>query len=246
MATLVFGCLAGAILAGRAMRRRLPQDHLGGDSRDSVKLALGLVATMTALLLGLLVGSAKASYDASRSQVIQLAAKIALLDRVLASFGPEGGTARAHLRTAVGTQVMRLWSGNSDAPPPGTPDVQTGNALYAEIHALNPHDDAQKALKGHAVALAAELAQIHSLLLAQSISSLSLPLLVAVVAWLVVIFLGFSLLAPANATAGLALTASALSVSVAIFLILELDTPFDGLFQIPKAPLVHALKAPVQ
>lgn len=88
-ALIVFGCLIGAVLLGRTLRRLLPEGHLAADSRDAIKLAMGLVATMSALVLGLLVSSAKGSYDTERSEVIQMAAKVAFLDRVLAIYGPE-------------------------------------------------------------------------------------------------------------------------------------------------------------
>src|SRR3954447_5992440 len=100
-ALIVFGCLVGAILFGRSLRRLLPEDHLTADSRDTIKLAMGLVATMTALVLGLLVSSAKGAYDTKRSEVIQMAAKVAFLDRVLGLYGQEAAEARAGIREAV-------------------------------------------------------------------------------------------------------------------------------------------------
>ena len=96
-ALIVFGCLVAAVLLGRLIRRLLPQEHLSADSRDVIKLAIGLVATMSALVLGLLVSSAKGSYDTERSEVIQMAAKVAFLDRVLAVYGPEAADAQRPL-----------------------------------------------------------------------------------------------------------------------------------------------------
>ena len=81
-AAILFVCLVGAAWLGRRVRRYLPENHLSADSKDAVKLAMGLVATMTALVLGLLVSSAKGTYDTARSEVIQMAAKIAFFDRV--------------------------------------------------------------------------------------------------------------------------------------------------------------------
>src|SRR5438046_8209155 len=86
IAAILFVCLVGVTLLGKRVRRYVPEDHLSADSRDAVKLAMGLVATMTALVLGLLVSSAKEGYDTKRSGVIQMAAKIAFLDRVLALY----------------------------------------------------------------------------------------------------------------------------------------------------------------
>src|SRR5881227_288440 len=94
---VIFACVVGAVLMGRALSRRLPEDHLSADTKETVKLAMGLLATMSALLLGLLVASAKASYDNARNDVIQMAAKVVFLDRVLAGYGPETAEVRARL-----------------------------------------------------------------------------------------------------------------------------------------------------
>ena len=110
IAAVLFACLAGASLLGRRVHRHLPQDHLSADSRDAVKLAMGLVATMTALVLGLLVSSAKGTYDTARSEVIQMAAKVAFLDRALALYGPDATDARRDLRAAVADAVRRQLS----------------------------------------------------------------------------------------------------------------------------------------
>jgi len=100
-AAILFVCLVGAAWLGRRVRRYLPENHLSADSKDAVKLAMGLVATMTALVLGLLVSSAKGTYDTARSEVIQMAAKIAFLDRVLGLYGPEATDARGEFREAI-------------------------------------------------------------------------------------------------------------------------------------------------
>jgi hypothetical protein len=239
-AALVAACLFAAVWIGMRIRRFLPEHHLSADTKDTVKLAMGLVATMSALLLGLLVSSAKSSYDATRGEIIQMAAKVAFLDRVLAAYGPDAATARDRYRATVQEMVGQLW------PEKGStarlaPDVPLGNAVYAAIQSLSPENDTQRAAKSQAASLAIELGQLRTLLCAQMVPSISKSLLVVVVAWLVVIFLGFSLVAPPNATAALSLLVAALSVSGAIFLILELDHPFGGLIQISSTPLVNAL-----
>src|SRR5947199_7782458 len=108
-AAIVFGCLVGTVLLGRILRRLLPEDHLSADSRDAVKLAMGLVATMAALVLGLLVASAKGSYDTERNQVTSMAARIVFLDRLLAMYGPESAAPRYALRRAIEVMMTRLW-----------------------------------------------------------------------------------------------------------------------------------------
>ncbi len=239
---IILGCVAGAVLVGSTVRRILPEDHLSADTKETVKLAMGLLATMAALLLGLLVASAKSSHDNARSEVIQMAAKVVFLDRVLRGYGPETAEARAMLRSAVeqlahhSTQVP-----NATGPANLAPDPQTGNALYLAIQRLTPRDDMQGNLKSQAATLALELGEHRTLLMAQSIPSISMPLLVVVVCWLVVIFMGFSVIAPRNSTATAALMVSALSAAAAIFLILELDRPFSGLLRLSNEPVTNVL-----
>src|SRR5438876_10318541 len=198
-ALIVFGCLVGAILLGRALRRLLPEDHLTADSRDTIKLAMGLVATMTALVLGLLVSSAKGAYDTKRSEVIQMAAKVAFLDRVLGLYGPEAAEARAGIHEAVQEAVRQMWPEEAGVPAHLAPDTRAGNAVYSAIEGLSPHDDTQRKLKDQATTLATDIAQLRSLLVAQSVASISKTMLIILVAWLVVVFLGFSVLASTNA-----------------------------------------------
>jgi hypothetical protein len=246
ISVVLFGSLVGAALIGRRVHRYVPQDHLSDSSRDSVKLAMGLVATMTALVLGLLVSSAKEAYDTKRSEVIQMAAKVAFLDRVLALYGPDAAEARTELRAAVVAAVQHLWSTGRNRPGQLTPGEQAGDMVYVAIQGLSPHDDTQRALKTQIASLMVDLGQLRALLIAQSIPSISMPILIILVSWLVVIFFGFSLIAPPNATTMLALVASAFSVACAIFLILELDQPFGGLIHIPSKPLINVLERPAK
>ena len=241
IATILFLFLVGVTLLGRRVGRYLPEDQLSADSRDAVKLAMGFIATMTAVLLGLLITSAKGNFDTEQSEVMQMAAKVAFLDRVLTLYGPEAADARLGLRDAVTDGVRRMWPAKRSGPVQSAPNEQLGDAFYVAIHRLSPHDDAQRALKTQTATLMVELGQLRSLLQAQSIPSVSKPLLIALVSWLVLIFFGFSLVAPANATTTLALVASAFSVACAVFLIVEMDHPFGGLIRIPSEPMINVL-----
>jgi len=241
IAATLFVVFIGAALLGRHVRRYLPEAHLSAESRDAVKLAMGLVATMTALVLGLLVSSAKEGYDTKRSEVIQMAAKVAFLDRVLTVYGPEAAQARGELRDAVADAVRRIWPADRNALIELTPNQQAGDAVFITVQQLSPHDDAQRALKGKVTSLLVDLGQLRLLLVAQSIPSISTPMLIILVSWLVVIFFAFSVIAPPNATTTIALVASAFSVACAIFLILELDQPFGGLIHIPSEPLINVM-----
>src|SRR5215467_897169 len=129
LAAILFVLFVGAALLGRRVRRYIPQDHLSADSRDAVKLAMGLVATMTALVLGLLVSSAKEGYDTKRNEVIQMAAKVAFLDRVLTVYGPEAAQARVELRDIVADSVRRIWATDEGRLDELTPNREAGNAV---------------------------------------------------------------------------------------------------------------------
>src|SRR6478736_5993149 len=132
-AVIVFACLIGAVVLGRSLRRLLPEEHLTADSRDTIKLAMGLVATMSALVLGLLVSSAKGSYDTERSEVIQMAAKVAFLDRVLAIYGPEAADARGRFEEAVKAAIGQMWPEQAGRPGKLGSNMQAGNAVYAAV-----------------------------------------------------------------------------------------------------------------
>ena len=238
---ILFVGLVGVTLLGGCLRRIVPAEHLSGDSKDVVKLALGLVGTMTAILLGLLISSAKDSFDTTRSEVTQMAAKVTLLDRVLNLYGAEAMDARRALRDTIADGVRRMWPAERSGPVRVDPNQQMGDALYVAVQRLSPQNDTQRDLKTQATNLMVQLAELRALLQAQAIPSLSKPLLMALVSWLVVIFFGFSLLAPANPTSTLALVAGAFSVACAVFMILELNYPFAGAIRIPSESMTNAL-----
>ena len=241
IAAILFMALVGISLLGGRLARLLPEEQLSADSKDAVKLAMGLIATMTAVLLGLLITSAKGTYDTAQSEVMQMAAKVALLDRVLRLYGPETMDARRTVRDAVAEGVRRTWPAKPRGRVRLDPNEQMGDAVYAAIHGLSPHDETQRTLKTEATTLMSQLAELRSLLQAQAVPSVSKALLIALVSWLVIIFLGFSLVVPANTTSTLALIAGAFSVACAMFLILELDHPFAGVLRIPSDPMVNTL-----
>src|SRR5262249_8186814 len=141
------------VLLGQTARRRLPAHHLSTESTDAVKLAMGLVATMTALLLGLLVSSAKGSYDTERSEVLQLAAQTTFLDRTLRLYGPEAADARARFRDLMIEYVQRTWPERPGAKVDLTLNEERGNAFYLALERLEPRNDNQRDLKTQAMKL---------------------------------------------------------------------------------------------
>jgi Protein of unknown function (DUF4239) len=237
-ATVVLACLIAAIALGRWLRRLLPDHHLGEETRKTIELALGLVATMAALLLGLLVSAAKDSFDMQYDQVIQMSAEVATLDRVLALYGPESAPARSALRATVDDAIARTWPAADGQASSLAINAQVGDVIYDAIQDLAPGTERQADLKDEASRLTLDLAAHRALLVAQASTTIATPLLTVVVGWLVLILLGFSLLASRNSSAGVALVAAALSVAAAIFLMLELQRPFEGMIRISNASLL--------
>lgn len=238
---ITFGCLFGAVLIGLALRAVLPQHHLSDETKDSVKVGMGLVATMAALLLGLLVASAKGSYDNEKSEITQMSARVIYLDRVLANFGPETGDARRILRTTVQAAIPRMWPDQTAGVRQEDPGASWTDSLLVAVHRLATQSELQRSLKLTATESANELVKMRWLVYEQAESSISMTMLTVVIGWLAVVFLSFGLFAPRNATAFFALFLAAASVAAAIFLILELDLPFGGIIQISSEPLRNAL-----
>jgi len=229
------------LVAAVVIGMRFSEERFSKSTKGTVKLATNLVATMSALVLGLLVSSAKSSYDAVRSEVIDMAGKVVFLDRILVAYGPESAEVRARLREAIQENINRMWPQESNRSADLTPTTEAGNAVYMAIQSLAPKDDIQRGLKTEATGMAVDLGKTRTLLVAQSIPSISRLMLAVLISWLVIIFFSFSILAPTNAPAITALVVSALSVCGAIFLILELDQPFGGLIGLSSQPLRNAL-----
>ena len=242
LSLIVLTCVFGGALIGIYLHAILPEHHLGSDSKDIVKLGMGLVGTMAALVLGLLVASAKGSYDAQSTDLTQMSANIGMLDRALALYGPETKEIRAMLRVAIGRMTDQMWSSVSPVPP----NAAGGEILFENIQGLAPKNDTQRSLQSQALSIAVDIGKTRWLMYEQAISSVSLPLLVVLVLWLTVIFISFGLFAPFNATVVSSLLVSALSVSGAIFLILEMYSPYSGVIQISSAPLRAAISQSVQ
>jgi len=244
VAMIAFAGILSAALLGMRLRAALPEHHLSPETKDTIRVGMGLVATMTALLLGLLIASAKGSYDAQRSQVILLAGKAGYLARVLTVYGPETAEVRSQLRVSSESLIGKLWSEESSPEAQADPTIAGGQELFSSIRTLAPQNDEQSALKGEALDTVTDIAKTRWLLVAQADSSIPRPLLILVVVWLAIIFLSFGLFAPTNKTVVVTMVVMSLLVSSALFLILELDRPFDGVIQISSAPLRNALRNP--
>jgi len=240
---IVFVIIFGGAFAGVFLRNTLPQHHLADDAKDIIRLGTGLIGTISALVLGLLIASANSSYETQRGEVKRITADIILLDEMLAQYGPEARPGRDLLRQAVALLVERIWGQSSSSATAQAPFVATAAAeeAFRGFQALEPTSDAQRILKARAIDLSNDVAQTRLLLLEQTDNPIPLPFLGVLVFWLAIIFASFSLFARLNLTVIAALCVFALSASGAIFLILELSQPFTGLMQISSAPLRNAL-----
>lgn len=238
---LVFASLFGAAALGACLRARLPKHHLSDETKDAVRLGMGSVATMAALLLGLLVASTKSAYDTEKAEVIQISAQVIYLDQLLTNCGPSAATSRTLLRRAVRSAILRIWPEAELGEEVAAPATIWSQDLPKAIQQITPSDDAQRTFRSQAATLAYELGQMRWLLFEQTESSISIPLLLIMVFWLTLTFVSVGLFAPLNGTVITAQFLAALSVAGAIFLILELDQPFDGLVHISNRPMINAL-----
>lgn len=241
---LIFGCVFAGVLVGMFLQARLAEHHLSAESKDAIKLGTGLIGTMTALVLGLLVASAKSAFDTQRNGVAQLAANVIMFDRTLARYGPEAKDTRELLRASVTDLLQRTWPEEYPAAQPAGEKGGTEGryeALYDSVEALSPKTEKQRTFQAQALRIATDTGQVRWLLFSQRNSSIPLPFLIVLVAWLTLIFLTFGLFSPRNPTAMIAFLVSAFVLASALFLIFELDRPFEGVIQIPSAPLRNAL-----
>jgi hypothetical protein len=241
LSCVIFALTLGGIVLGALLRTTLPQHHLSKDSQDVVRLGVGLIATIAALVLGLLIAAAKGSFDTQSGQVKQITADMILLDLLLEKYGPEALPIRVEMRSVIGPLADRLWHEKlADAAGPIAKDTKA-EGVYVAIQALSPKNDLQRSLQSRAAQISTDLAQIRLLLYAESDSAIPAPFIAILAFWLIIIFASFSLFAALNVTVFSFLSLFALSASCAIFLILELSQPFTGLLMIPSAPLRNAL-----
>lgn len=244
VATVIFASAFGGALFGMFLQRALPKHYLEAETKDIIRLATGLIATMAALVLGLLVSSAKSSFDQESENFRQLALNVVLLDRTLDHYGDEAGPAREQLKRTVVQTIHTLWPDEpvKSAKLDDKSITTEGSALYDDLRKLTPQDEAQRSLKDQALQLATDLMRDRWRAMQPTEGSLPTIFLVVVAFWLAVLFTSFGLYSPRNKLAILALLICAASVGGAVLLIVDLDQPFDGLVKVSSAPFREALK----
>ncbi len=244
IALIAFVCISAGALLGLFIRSFLPDHHMSEDAKGIVKLGAGLIATLAALVLGLLVSSAKGTLDSMNSELMQVGAKIILLDRTLAKYGPETKEVRELLRSNVASTINRIWSEEKTS----NVNIKTIEAskviemMGDKMRGLSPRNDLQRQFQSQALQMLADLAQSRWLLIEQIQQKLPTAFLVVLLFWLTVLFASFGLLSPGNATVITVLLICALSVAGAIFLINEMNTPLTGTIKASSVPLRVALK----
>jgi len=243
MSLVMFSCILAGTFIGFYIARKLPEHHISDDSKDAVKAAWGIIATISALVLSLLLSSAKSSFDTVNSEMIQSATKIILLDQVLDSYGPETKDARLELRNRVALRIQKIWGGGTSSTT-GSSALATGRGMRAvedKLKLLTPVTDDQRYLLGQARQLTRDLMVARWLVIEQSANSLPGTFFFVLVFWLTMLFVGIGLFAPANRTVLITLIVCNLSLSAAIFLINELNRPLDGSITVSSAPMRQAL-----
>lgn len=237
-----FALIVASIWLGHALRRRLPEHHLSGDSKEVIRLATALIGTMAAVVLALLFSSTRASYEQTNHNVARLTAGVLELDTLLSEYGgPDSLRLRQALRADVDFMISSIW--RDDAAPTTDllrPVTQQESVLY-RLRQLVPATPLQGSLQARALAVSTGLDQVRLTLFAQPPDALSKPFIFVLVLWLCFIFATFSMSSRPNVTLVSTLLACAMAASTAIYLILELGQPFDGLLQISNQSLRAAL-----
>lgn len=244
LAGFVFFCSIGGAVLGMQLGNRLPQHHLTKESKDVVALGSGFVATMAALVIGLMVSAAKDSLDERRAELNQAAVDIILVDRMLSHYGPEAAEARALLATMTERWLKQFWGDEGrdaaafDPFVNGSPYVE--KAAVA-VRALKPADERQEGIRDEALETLVDLERTRWLVYQQfGQPTVPPPFLAALAVWLGLIFASFGLYAPRNSTVIAVFLICALSGAGAILLIVEMEEPFVGMLKLPKTSLERA------
>jgi hypothetical protein len=242
VATVVFACTFSGALLGVFLGRKLPPRHLTAETKDVVRLGMGLVGTIAALVLGLLIGSAKTFYDGQSEELARISANTVLLDSLLRHYGGETDEARGVLRAIVGRSLNRIWP-KAAARGDLSPRELHAGLLYDKIQTLTPKDDRQRAIQSQALSIVFTLGQARWLVFEQTTAAPSNVLLLVMLLWLTSIFVSWGMYSPFNATTATVFAIAAFSVAGAMLLIQELYSPYGGLLRLSSEPLRLAYEA---
>lgn len=240
---IALACVFGAALLAMFFRKHLPDEYRTSESKEVVRLVMGLVVTTVAIALGLLVGSAKSFYDQQNAEMAEIAANYILMDRLLVQYGPEANDARDALRVVLAHQLAgEKTSGSSRMYSNIKAGTHVGETIVDKVKMLSPQDDDQKFLKQQCLSLQVRLGQVRWLMFAQNTVPFPKLLLVTLIAWLILLFASFGVFAPRNPLVLAGFLASAAVVCAAILLILAMYNPQTGFIRVSDAPLRAAME----
>jgi hypothetical protein len=232
----------GSALLGRLVRRKLPGSHLDAQTEAVVKLSMGVVGTLTALVLGLLVATANSSFTASTQEVTSIAANVIQLDHLMRQYGPEADGARDLLRRYTAMKVQDLFPDSATQPNLDNPQtVSLFEELQNRLSKLEAQSANQRWVQSEAQRLTSAIVGSRWLLVERDASGIPVPLLLLVVFWLCVLFMSFGLFAPPNMTVTVVLFLCALAVAGAVQMTLDLSRPFVGTVRLSGQPMRYAL-----
>jgi len=242
VALIAWGLSFGAGLLGMVVGRRLPEPHRDPDTRTLVTACMALVATLTALALGLLLSVAHSSYHSNQDQIVEISGDLMRMDRMLRGYGPEADDLRATLRRYAEAKTRDLFppSGHSPAVE-NTATLDLLGQLEQGTIALKPANASQAWIRTQAVDTVSHISQARWSLVKVRQDVIPPALLALLIFWLTLLFGSFGLYAPRHATSMIALLLSAAATSGAILLIIDLETPDRGLVRLSPAPLEQAI-----
>jgi len=241
---VIFVIMVAGAIAGWAMRQRVPDHNLTDETKNVVSVSMATVATISALVLGLLISNANSSFIALGGEVTALSAQLLRLDRILQRYGPEADPARKTLREYANSKAVDLF-------PENARDIRLSNPstygllqrLEDEMLELKPKDSRDQWWLGQAMTLAGKIGDARWLI-AQQVGQGTPKAFIALLAfWLTSLFASFGVFAPRNVTSVLFLTLCAIAVSGAIGMILELEKGFGALVHISPQPMREAVRA---
>jgi hypothetical protein len=243
IAAIVLVCVFSGSLFGMWLSYRLPEHHRTAESRDAVKLATGMLSVLAALVLGLLIASVKNSFDSTDSEIRHFAATLLLLNDTLSDYGPETVPARQMLRGYTVRALEDNWPAKSSTPVQ-MEDVEAGmllDGVRSAVLGLPGGDARRAALRAEAAFLVEDALKTRWLLIERAGSSIQPLFMDILVVWITLIFLSFGYNAPRNATVLTTFVLSAAALAGCIFLIVEMDTPFEGLITVSSTSMRNAL-----
>jgi hypothetical protein len=238
----VFILLSLTSLAALHLHPRLRGDQLDDKTHDAVKVGVGMVVVLSALVLGLLIASAKTTFDTATRDLKRFSTQIVLLDRTLRAYGPEAAPARSLVEHYVELALAGTWP--TDQKPAVVEDPEAEQLLYqlqGAILGFMPEGPKQRALSDELKAEVRRLIELRWSLVEQAAESLNVPLLSVLLIWLMLVFASFGYNAPRNALVIITFVLCAASIGGALFLVIQMNRPFEGLIKISPAPLQNTL-----